>query len=108
MPIRLDPRTKQWFFRFTRKKKSHFGGGYRLVTEAKEAERIARNKAVEMELYPEVAVRDLTFREAGNEFLENSKKHKRSWKNDVWHVSVLIGFFRDAPIRAVTAHDVEA
>ncbi len=108
MPIRLDPRTKKWFFRFTRKGKSYFCGGYRVAAQAKEAERQARDRAAQIGLYPEQAIRDLTFREVGNEFLENSKKHKRTWKNNVCHVAIPVQFFKDKSIRTITAQNVEA
>ena len=109
MPIRQDPSTKKWFYRFTRNQKSYFRGSFRTADQAKEAERLALDLAIRGELHPELLAGDLSFVEAGTLFIENySKRHKKTWDIDVGRVAVLTQFFQEKLINRIVVEDVEA
>ena len=73
MPIRQDPRTKRWYYRFYRGR-SYFKGGFRSHGQAREAERTRLNCVIEGGENLERSVKTLTLAEAGQMFFENHAK----------------------------------
>lgn len=108
MPIRKDPRTESWYYRFYRGR-SYFKGGFRTADQAKEAERNRLSRVVEGGTSLERPTKDRTLAEAGSLFFENhSKRNKRSWKNDRGRIAVIGRFFGKRRLNAVTPEEIES
>src|SRR5438552_640350 len=65
MPIRQDPRTKRWYYRFYRGR-SYFKGGFRTYEQAKEAERTKLNQVIDGGAYLEHPTKELSLADAGH------------------------------------------
>src|SRR5438046_1429604 len=107
MPIRQDPQTKHWYYRF-HKGRRFYKGGFRTAEQARQAEIRHLNLILEGGANLDRPAKDLTVTEAGQLFFENhSLKHKRSWKNDRARIRVVSQFFGNKPMKEVTPEDVE-
>jgi integrase len=108
MPIRQDPRTKRWYYRFYRGA-SYYKGGFRTYDQTKEAEVKRLNQVIEHGTHPERPTQLFSLAEAGKLFFENhSKRNKRSWKNDRARVGILARYFGKKLMQDVTPEDLEA
>jgi len=108
MPVRQDPRTKKWYFRFYRGR-SHFKGGFRTHEAAKHAEVEQLNRSLQYGGYFDANAHRLTLAEGARLFFDrHSKKYKRSWKNDRARIWALTQYFPAKRMNLVTPEDLEA
>lgn len=98
-----------WYYRFTRKGQDYSQGGYPKMKDAAEAERQKVNELIQKELSPESGRgMDLTFRQAGQWWLDNHTADKRSKKNDFHRMALALDYFDDRLLREITATDIGA
>lgn len=108
MPVRQDPRTRKWYYRFYRGR-SYFKGGFRTREAAKHAEAEQLNQSLQHGGYFAANAFRLTVAEGGKLFFErHSQKHKRSWKNDRARIWALVKYFQNKRMSQVTPEDLEA
>lgn len=102
-----DDKESNWYYRFTYKGEDFCEGGFRTSGQAAEAERLALNLAIEREQHPEAAKgKGLTFRQAGQWWLDNHTADKRSKKNDFCRMPLAISYFGDKLLRDITVTDI--
>ena len=108
MPIRQDPKTKRWYYRFSRRGKDGFQGGFRTADQAREAERVAYDVRVNREIHPELFCEDLTFQDGSKLFFENHcKRHNKAWEISQKRLEVLSSYLANRSVREITSEELE-
>lgn len=96
-----------WYYRFSYKGRSYCEGGFLNKQQATEAERLRRNAVIADEQHPEAAAgRELTFRQAGQWWLDNHTSKKRSKKNDFGRMPLAMEYFGDKLLKDIKSTDI--
>jgi len=107
MPVRQKPKYKTWFFRFERKGKSFFQGGFRTAALARDSESAFLNKLVMEEAYPERKGQDLLFKEAVEWYLSTHSVNKRTGYIDKGRLGLAAKFFENKRVSEIRPEDIE-
>jgi len=108
MPIRQKPKYKTWFFRFERKGKSYFQGGFRSAALARDAESAFLRKIIEEEIYPERKGQDLPFKEAVEWYCSTHSVNKRTGYVDKARLGLAAMFFDNKKVSEIRPEDIES
>lgn len=97
-----------WFYRFNRKGESYCEGGFPTKTLATDAQRIKINSLIDEELHPKEKSKgtELTVRQACQWWLDNHAPQKRSKKNDICRMPLIMDYFGDRLLREITSTDI--
>lgn len=107
MSISQDPKSKTWFYRFTRNGNSHYKGGYRTAAFAKQSEASFLDKLVTEEIHPESRGQDVLFREGVEWYLTNISPHKKTSYIDRGRLGLAAKFFDNKKVSEIKPEDIE-
>lgn len=94
-----------WYYRFKYNKHDYCQGGFRIKTQAIEAERLKRNSLIDCALHPQR--KEMTFREAADWWLRFVSPFKRSGFVDKARLPLMVECWGEKQLGQLTPEDIE-
>lgn len=94
-----------WFYRFTRNGADFCKGGFPNKQQATEAERLAKNMAIDKEQHPDSYAGQMTFRQAGEWWLANYEPTLRG-KVSLWRMPLMMDYFDGKLLKDIQPEDI--
>jgi integrase len=102
-----DPQTNTWHWRFGRKGKRYFRGGFQTAEQAQHDERSFWDRLIKEEMFPGLVGNDLTFKEAIDWWMKEYAHTKKTAYIDTGRLSLAAKFFDTKKLSEIRPEDID-